>query len=196
MTGGGGGLAQAAYEYGRGKAARRWFAVKGLGGWGRRVVSAPSRVRSRGARMVHLFSVGVDEAKLIVSRRFGIEEPGPGFCHVPDSRAPEWFAQATAEALRTRHSRGFAVREWYKTRDRNEALDCRVYAYSALKLVNPNISRLVRGLEAKAEPEAEGADPDDEPVVTGKPPEDAGAVSGDAGHKRVWRPRSKKRPRK
>lgn len=195
-TGGGEGLTQAAYEYARGKTGRRLFAVKGVGGWGRPVVSAPSRVRSRRARVVHLFSIGVDEAKLIVSRRFGVEEPGPGFCHVPDSRAPEWFAQATAEALRTRMSRGFAVREWHKTRDRNEALDCRVYAYAALKLVNPNIARLVRGLAAKADPVEPPEDEDDGSSVAepeaGKPPEEQARPRGDAVGKRVWRPKKRR----
>jgi phage terminase large subunit GpA-like protein len=203
-TGGGEGLTQSAYEYARGKTGRRMFAVKGVGGWGRPVVSAPSRVRSRRARMVQLFSVGVDEVKVIVSRRFGVVEPGPGFCHVPSSRAPEWFAQATAEALRTRMSRGFSVREWHKTRDRNEALDCRVYAYAALKLVNPNVPLLVRGLV----PKDAAVDPSDPLVpvqdpeaarsvrVAGKPPEDFEAPRGDAGAKRVWRAKSKKRPRK
>ncbi|MEI4262798.1 phage terminase large subunit family protein [Roseovarius sp. D0-M9] len=196
-TGGGEGLTQSAYEYARGKTGRRLFAVKGVGGWGRPVVSAPSRVRSRRARMIQLFSVGVDEAKLIVARRFGIAEPGPGFCHVPDSRAPEWFAQATAEALRTRLSRGFQVREWHKTRDRNEALDCRVYAYAALKLINPNVPRLVRGLVPKDE-EAGGDPVEDAASVrfAGKPPEEADAADTDAGAKRVWRGKSKKRRRK
>ena len=199
-TGGGEGLTQSAYEYARGKTGRRMFAVKGVGGWGRPVVSAPSRVRSRRARMVQLFAVGVDEVKVIVSRRFGIVEHGPGFCHVPSSRAPEWFAQATAEALRTRMSRGFSVREWHKTRDRNEALDCRVYAYAALKLVNPNVPRLVRGLVPKDDP-VEPLEPLETEAapsvrVAGKPPEDSEAPRGDAGAKRVWRAKSKKRPRK
>lgn len=194
-TGGGEGLTQAAYEYARGKTGRRLFAVKGVGGWGRPVVSAPSRVRSRRARMVQLFSVGVDEAKLIVARRFGIAEPGPGFCHVPSSRDPEWFAQATAESLRTRMSRGFSVREWFKTRDRNEALDCRVYAYSALKLINPNISRLVKGIAATPE-DVPASEDDDATPDAGKPPEEPDASVPDAGGKRVWRPKGKRRPRR
>jgi phage terminase large subunit GpA-like protein len=190
-TGGGEGLTQAAYEYARGKTGRRLFAIKGVGGWGRPVVSAPSRVRSRRARMVQLFSVGVDEAKLIVSRRFGVVEEGPGFCHIPDNRAPEWFSQATAESLRTRMARGFTVREWHKTRERNEALDCRVYAYAALKLVNPNISRLVRGLVPVSVADLD-PDEDAEGGGTGNPPEEQGRAADDVGSKRVWRPRPKK----
>ena len=58
---------------------------------------------------------------------------------MPIDRDPEWFHQLTAERLITRFVRGFPVREWKKTRDRNEALDCRVYAYAALKIIDANI---------------------------------------------------------
>lgn len=157
-TGGTAGMTQAAYEYARGKLGRRLFAIKGVGGWGRPIVSAPSRKRSgRRARPVDLFSVGVDEAKVVVQRRLGLETPGPGFCHFPEDRDPEYFQQLTAERLQTRMVKGFAVREWHKTRERNEALDCRVYALAALKITNPNIKRLSDRLSSPVddEPEAE-----------------------------------------
>lgn len=155
-TGGSPGMTQAAYEYARGKTGRRLFAIKGVGGWGRPVVSAPSRKRTgRGQRKVDLFTVGADEAKLIVMRRWGLTAAGPGYCHFPKDRDPEWFAQATAEALVTRYVRGFAVREWHKRRDRNEALDCRVYAYAALKIVNPNLPRLAQRLKVEDDDDEE-----------------------------------------
>lgn len=156
-TGGRGGYTQAAYDYARGKTGRRLFAIKGVEGWGRPIVSAPSKKKSgQRARKVDLFSVGVDEAKLIVARRLAQTALGPGYCHVPDDRDAEWFAMATAEKLVTKHLRGFAVRSWHKTRDRNEALDCRVYAYAALKVINPNLPRLAKRLAADVD--------DDEPT--------------------------------
>lgn len=54
----------------------------------------------------------------------------PGFCHFPKYGA-EYFKQLTAEQLVTRTVRGYRRPEWQKTRDRNEALDCRVYARAA-----------------------------------------------------------------
>jgi phage terminase large subunit GpA-like protein len=79
--------------------------------------------------------VGVDEAKLILYRRIArVTQPGPGYVHVPKGRPQEWFDQLAAEQLVTR-SNGY--REWQKIRPRNEALDCRVYAYAALKLLHP-----------------------------------------------------------
>jgi phage terminase large subunit GpA-like protein len=80
--------------------------------------------------------VGVDEAKLTLYRRIAkVTKPGPGYVHVPVGRDEEWFAQLTAEQLMPRAN---GVREWVKLRPRNEALDCRIYAYAALKLLHPD----------------------------------------------------------
>jgi phage terminase large subunit GpA-like protein len=187
-TGGDGGLTSSAYDYARGKLGRRIFAIKGVGGWGRPVVSAPAKKRQRKARPVSLFTVGVDEAKLIVMRRLDIQEPGPGYCHVPDTRVPEWFSQVTAEKLRTRLVKGFQVREWFKTRERNEAFDCRVYAFAALKILNPNIKRLVDRLVPEPDDDVAPVVPQQAasapPPKKGKPPEDAGAKAGEGTAKR------------
>ncbi|MBD9528665.1 phage terminase large subunit family protein [Paracoccus sp. PAR01] len=149
-TGGTAGMTQAAYEYARGKTGRRLFAVKGVPGWGKPIVTSPMRKASgKRARKVDLFNVGVDEAKVVVTRRLGIQRSGPGYCHFPMSREPEFFAQMTAEKLMTKTIRGFSVREWHKTRDRNEAFDCRVYATAALKILNPNIARLAKNFEVE-----------------------------------------------
>lgn len=161
-TGGTAGMTQAAYEYARGKTGRRLFAVKGVPGWGKPIVTSPSRKASgKRARKVDLFAVGVDEAKVVVTRRLGIQRPGPGYCHFPIEREPEYYAQITAEKLMTRIIRGFGIREWHKTRDRNEAFDCRVYALAALKLLNPNIARLAKrfGFDAPDVEPAEVASP-------------------------------------
>ncbi|WP_320179651.1 phage terminase large subunit family protein [Roseovarius pacificus] len=197
-TGGTAGMTQAAYEYARGKLGRRLFAIKGVGGWGRPIVSAPSRKRSgRRARPVDLFTVGTDEAKVVVQRRLGFAPPGPGACHFPDDRDPEYFHQLTAERLQTRMVKGFAVREWHKTRDRNEALDCRVYALAALKILNPNIKRLVDRLSAPEETEPRAETPVDRGGPkrrrTGNPPEERGtAKEQDAGKSRKRRRRKRR----
>jgi phage terminase large subunit GpA-like protein len=51
-------------------------------------------------------------------------------CHFPEYNT-EYFKQLTAEQLVTRIVKGYPKRIWQKTRDRNEALDCRVYARAA-----------------------------------------------------------------
>jgi phage terminase large subunit GpA-like protein len=79
-----------------------------------------------------LYGIGVDTAKETVTDRLRIEQPGPGYCHFPLGRGPEYFDQLTAEQVVTKFHKGFAKREWVKRKPRNEAFDCRVYVYSAL----------------------------------------------------------------
>ncbi len=187
-TGGTGGNTQAAYEWLRGKTGRRIFGVKGIGGWGRPIVAAPSRKRSgKTGRKVDLFLVGADEAKLTVMRRLAVERPGPGFCHVPSDRGADWYNQLTAEKLMTRYVKGFPVREWHQTRPRNEALDCRVYALAALKIANPSFKRAAERLAGAAEDAPLPRSPvktkrkaPPEPVEE-KPPEERKASAAESG---------------
>jgi phage terminase large subunit GpA-like protein len=53
-----------------------------------------------------------------------------GFCHFPQY-SKEYFEQLTAEQLITRTHGGLRRTVWEKRRDRNEALDCRIYARAA-----------------------------------------------------------------
>ena len=92
------------------------------------------RLRKRRQSGVRTEIVGVDEAKSVIYRRLRLSPGQPGSAHFPDDRDEEWFHQLTSEKLVTRYSKGRPVREWLKTRERNEALDCRVYAYAALLL--------------------------------------------------------------
>lgn len=145
-TGGTSGYTQCAYEYLRGKTGRRLFGGKGVGGWGRPIVEKVMRKQSgRNARKVDLFAIGVDEAKLVVMRRLANTIPGPGYCHIPKDREDlaEWCRQITAEKLVLRYVKGRPIREWRKPdKARNEALDCRVYALAALKIMQPPLKRL------------------------------------------------------
>ena len=54
----------------------------------------------------------------------------PGYCHFP-RYSDEYFKQLTAEQLVTKLVKGYRRHEWQKMRERNEALDCRVYARAA-----------------------------------------------------------------
>ena len=181
-TGGTGGNTQAAYDWLRGKTGRRIFAVKGVGGWGRPVVAAPSRKQSgKAKRKVDLFLVGVDEAKLTVMRRLAVEKPGPGYCHFPIDRDPEFYQQMTAEKLVTRYVKGFPVREWHKMRPRNEAFDCRVYALAALKIANPSLRRMSERLNGSAP--APGPEAQPEPEALDQAPEAPAKATAEIPHK-------------
>ncbi len=123
--------------------------VKGLEGFNRTSpVSGPTFVDAtaggkrlrRGAR---LWTVAVSTFKAETYRFLRLPRPTPeelevgaafplGTVHLPGWADTEWIKQLTAEQLVTvRNRRGFARLEWQKLRERNEALDCRVYARSA-----------------------------------------------------------------
>jgi phage terminase large subunit GpA-like protein len=56
----------------------------------------------------------------------------PGFIHLPRGAEAEWIKQLVAEQLVTVTTRrGFQKLKWQKLRERNEVLDCRVYARAA-----------------------------------------------------------------
>lgn len=60
----------------------------------------------------------------------------PGTIHLPDWVDSEWLKQLVGEQLVTvKNKRGFTRLEWQKLRERNEALDCRVYARAAAWIV-------------------------------------------------------------
>lgn len=143
-TGGTAGYTQRAYEYVKSRRNRKVFAIKGRAGWGMPIVQSPQRKQSgKDKRKIDLFIVGTDEAKLTVMRRLDLEKKGPGYCHFPHDREMEWYRQLTAEKLIIRYVKGQPIREWHKPdRARNEALDCRVYALAALKIMQPNLKRV------------------------------------------------------
>lgn len=152
-TGGTNSYTQVAYDWLRGKSGRRIFGIKGVPGWGRPIVEKPQRKQSgKNARKVDLFLAGVDEAKLIVMRRLNMTVRGPGYIHFSEDADADYFEQLTAEKLVTRYIKGFPKREWHKPdKARNEALDTFVYAFAALKIMQPNLKRLAERMPKTAE---------------------------------------------
>ena len=139
----------AVYAWARAQGAAQAAPVKGLDGFNRATpVSGPTYVDAtiggkrlrRGAR---LWSVATATFKAETYRFLRLERPSdedralgafdaPGTVHLPDWIDTEWLKQLVAEQLVTlRNKRGYAHPEWQKMRERNEALDCRVYARAA-----------------------------------------------------------------
>ncbi|SNB69693.1 Phage terminase, large subunit GpA [Rhodoblastus acidophilus] len=142
----GGHHTQTVYRYAQERAGRSVWAIKGRGGrgipvWPRR----PPRVREKAFTP---YIIGVDAAKeIIVARLRGID-PGPGYCHFPLARDLDYFRQLGAERQIRTYRKGVALMEWRKDPAvRNEALDCRVYAFAALQSLVAKGLRL--GDEAK-----------------------------------------------
>ncbi|MTH62101.1 phage terminase large subunit family protein [Paracoccus litorisediminis] len=123
------------------------IALKGRGGFDRVApVDGPSYVDvteggKKISRGVALWNVAVSTFKLETYRGLRLASPTDeeraggggypaGFVHLGQGCTAEWVKQLTAEQLVARKNKrtGFSASEWVKTRDRNEALDCRVYA--------------------------------------------------------------------
>lgn len=96
-------------------------------------VTTGGRRLSRGLKV---WSIGVSLLKREVYGwlRLARDDDGgfpPGYAHFPEYDT-EFFKMLTAEELVKRTNRaGYMRLEWQKTRPRNEALDCRVYATAA-----------------------------------------------------------------
>lgn len=135
----GGHFTNSVYSYAKKHTGRRVFAIKGVGGEGRPIVGRPSKSN---VGKCPLFPVGVDTTKDLLFARMRIEEQGAGYIHFPDSLDDEYFKQLTAEKVVTRFNRGYKKRVFKKIRDRNEALDCFVYAIAALSILNLDVNTL------------------------------------------------------
>jgi phage terminase large subunit GpA-like protein len=95
-----------------------------------------------------------------------------GYVHLPRGMEAEWVKQLVAEQLvSVRTKRGFARLEWQKVYNRNEVLDCRVYARAAAWIAGAD-----RWTEATWRDLAKQVAPsgDDVPVPTTSEEPDAG----------------------
>lgn len=137
-------------RYVRPRQVRRVWAVKGSS-----TPNAPITSTARRGKKVKVpvFMVGTDTAKATIYARLNILDPGPRYMHWPKGFGydSEYFKQLTAESVRTEWRKGVPVRVWRKERDRNEALDIRVYALAVVEILNPNMKKLMEYAQKDAE---------------------------------------------
>jgi phage terminase large subunit GpA-like protein len=138
--------APAVYAWARRQGWGQVLPLKGVEGFNRSApVSGPTHVDAteggvkirRGAR---LWTVAVATFKSETYRflrsaapadNINVRHPA-GYIHLPRGVDAEWVKQLVAEQLVTvKTRRGFTRLEWQKLRERNEVLDCRVYARAA-----------------------------------------------------------------
>lgn len=135
------------YQYTKARERMRVFSVKGRGGVGVPFINAPTKGNAVKAT---LFTLGVDSGKSLVMSRLAVDEPGPNYAHYaaqPDRGFTEsYFKQLTSEVFESVFDREKGTRKmaWKKIRERNEALDCAVYATAALELLSPNFEYLAQ----------------------------------------------------
>ena len=147
----GGHYTNSVYNYCKKHAGRRVFAIKGVGGEGKPMVGRPSK---NNVGKCPLFPIGVHTVKDAIFGRLKIDTPGPAYVHFSDVLPDEYFKQLTAEKVVTRYHKGFQRREFVKTRVRNEALDCFVYAVGAYAIINVNVNALAARLEEQPKEKA------------------------------------------
>ncbi len=193
----------AVYSWGRKQGIAQVAPVKGLEGFNRATpVSGPTfvdasvngRKLKRGAR---LWTVATATFKAETYRYLRLERPGDeerangmpnpaGTIHLPDWADSEWLKQLVAEQLVTiRDRRGYARQEWQKLRERNEALDTRIYARAAAWILGADRfdERMWRQLEKQAGVETTLTAPKPETAAPSEP--QAGRIT--APRRRGWK---------
>jgi phage terminase large subunit GpA-like protein len=145
------------YRFVRARQHRRVFCLKGSSESGKEILgkfSVNNRYR------VKLFLVGTDTAKDRIFARLKIPAPGPGYIHLPDFAEDEYLAQLTSEKAVRRYRRGRGtVRQYIKTRARNEALDLEVYSLAALYVMGQATIRKLGELAAALKTPSTDPDP-------------------------------------
>ena len=193
----------AVYAWARKQGIEQVAPVKGLEGFNRATpVSGPTfvdatvngRKLKRGARLWTVATATFKaetyrylrlERQSDEERASGVSTPA-GTIHLPDWADSEWLKQLVAEQLVTiRDRRGYARQEWQKMRERNEALDTRVYARAAAWILGADRfdERMWRQLEKQAGVETAAATAKPETAPTTEPR--AGRVT--APRRRGWR---------
>lgn len=136
-------LSHHVYRYARRHAARgtpRVMALDGRAKWGEPAIGTP-KIRDldwngKKIGVVQLWPVGTWDLKGEVTSAMMLTQHGPdgagvwpkGAMRFPTRLDLGYFEQLTAEALITRSTKkGYDIREWIKTRARNEAFDLAVY---------------------------------------------------------------------
>jgi phage terminase large subunit GpA-like protein len=190
--------AAAVYAWARSQGFGHVLPVKGVDGFDRSApVSGPTWVEaSEGAKKIRrgarLWRVSVAVFKSETYRFLRLDRPTedeaaqgvahpPGYIHLPAGIDTEWCKQLVAEQLMTvKTKRGFSRLEWQKMRERNEALDCRVYARAAAWVAGADRWSEARWHDLEAQVAPLGAEPS-EPVATqSAPPPMAGKLRSPA----------------
>ncbi len=108
----------------------------------------PKKPIKRGVPPCLVWEVGTHEAKDVIYQQLEIDDPNAqGYCHFPAtvSFTEEYFRRLTIEeSLMQRGRDGNFYRFFFKASsdDRNEPLDCEVYANAAEQIYRPNYEKL------------------------------------------------------
>jgi phage terminase large subunit GpA-like protein len=147
-------------------------------------------------RGVKVWPVGVSSAKSELYGWLNLNGAGddgiypPGYCHFPQY-GEEYFRMLTAEQLMTRSVNRKTVYQWEKKYERNEALDCRVYARAAAAYIgidrfkDQDWNNLSGGYVQKPTPVVETKNFAPNPLVKNTQTSN-NSIWGKSGRKSIW----------
>jgi phage terminase large subunit GpA-like protein len=138
---------QDVYRFVRANRGNHVFAIHGIPRGEKAIISRPSQQPGG----ILLRGVGTRMAKDVIFSHLRQSQPGEGYCHFPKGYPDEYFKQLTSEKRVRKLKKfdkndphGYSSYEYKKIRARNEALDCRVYAYAMLILLQVSFENLQR----------------------------------------------------
>ena len=126
---------------------RTIIAVKGDGNYTSGILERQAKFYKESGQLY--FRVGTNPAKDHIAVLFNNPDPGENYVHLPIAYPKryeqeryldkETLYQLTAEKKVYEYKGSRRIGSWKATRDRNEALDCFVYAYAALLALGPDV---------------------------------------------------------
>jgi phage terminase large subunit GpA-like protein len=132
----GGHHTDAVYSFSKANLGRKWWAIKGESartGF-RNPVWPVKRPSSRSRKSFRPIIIGVNAAKDFVRDALHKDTPGARYMHFNGDWDQPAFEQLTAERIQVEGEGALRIRKWVPIAGRaNERLDCRVYAYAALR---------------------------------------------------------------
>lgn len=139
----GGNHTMSTYGFVKPREIKRIFGVKGGSVEGKPFITRPTKTNKG---QISLFVLNTDTGKETIMARLKIDLPGPRYMHFPDNVErgydETYFKGLTAEVKITTFEKGVRKTKWVVTgTKRNEPLDIRNYAYAALKIANPDLSK-------------------------------------------------------
>jgi phage terminase large subunit GpA-like protein len=139
------------YRFVKARQRRRIHALKGSSEAGKEILG---KFSLNNTYRVKLYTIGTDTAKDRIFARMKIPVKGPGYMHLPHFVDDEYLEQLTSEKRVRRVKKGGQfVREYIKTRARNEALDLEVYNLAALYTIGSwRLNKLAETAEELALP--------------------------------------------
>lgn len=140
-------LTDRVYEFVSSRLQQQCFAIKGSSLNAQPIVTVPKKIKGRPG--VRLYQIGVDSAKSLIHSRLKLKRGELGYIHFSDKLPEEYYEELCSEYPIEKNGRI----QWQKKKkgDRNEALDCFVYALAAAIALKPDFRKLEENLNAKPE---------------------------------------------